>query len=109
MLFKLRSKKPNLARAIEAELEEMKIQIDWGQYFDPSTTSTKDATYRVRARKPHISLDRPRQHDTKPSTNYGRCDGARNGRVSPFVEVRVSILTRFRFNGIVVMQVILDV
>jgi hypothetical protein len=41
VLFKLRSKKPNLARAIEAELEEMKIQIDWGQYFDPSTTSTK--------------------------------------------------------------------
>jgi hypothetical protein len=32
VLFKLRSKKANLARAIEAELEEMKIQIDWGQY-----------------------------------------------------------------------------
>ncbi|GFZ52179.1 hypothetical protein JCM24511_09952 [Saitozyma sp. JCM 24511] len=29
VLFKLRSKKANLARAIEAELEEMKIQIDW--------------------------------------------------------------------------------
>jgi hypothetical protein len=46
VLFKLRSKKANLARAIETELEEMKIQIDWGQYL---FCRTKDATYRSRA------------------------------------------------------------